>query len=93
LRNYDGVGTILETRKILLLASGMNKAKAIAKAIEGPVTAMVPASALQLRHEVMVILDKAAPIKLRDQKYYRRVLEMTARSGRSGLGKVLSTFL
>jgi glucosamine-6-phosphate deaminase len=57
LRNYDGVGTILETRKILLLASGMNKAKAITKAIEGPVTAMVPASALQLRHDVMVILD------------------------------------
>jgi glucosamine-6-phosphate deaminase len=57
-RNYDGVGTILETRKILLLASGMNKSKAIVKAIEGPVTAMGPASALQLRHDVMVILDK-----------------------------------
>jgi glucosamine-6-phosphate deaminase len=52
-----GVGTILETPKILLLASGMNKAKAIAKAIEGAVTAMVPASALQLHHDVMVILD------------------------------------
>jgi 6-phosphogluconolactonase/glucosamine-6-phosphate isomerase/deaminase len=36
----------------------MNKSKAIVKAIEGPVTAMVPASALQLRHDVMVILDK-----------------------------------
>jgi glucosamine-6-phosphate deaminase len=69
-----GVGTILETRKILLLASGMNKAKAI----EGSVTAMVPASALQLRHGVMVILDKAAAVKLRHQKYYRRVLEMAA---------------
>jgi glucosamine-6-phosphate deaminase len=72
------VGTILETRKILLLASGMNKSKAIVKAIEGPVTAMVPASALQLRHDVMVILDKAAAVKLRHQKYYRRVLEMAA---------------
>jgi glucosamine-6-phosphate deaminase len=81
-----GVGTILETRKILLLASGMNKSKAIVKAIEGPVTAMVPASALQLHHDVMVILDKAAAVKLRDQKYYRRVLEMTARARPVRLG-------
>jgi glucosamine-6-phosphate deaminase len=78
-RNYDGVGTILETRKILLLASGMNKSKAIVKAIEGPVTAMVPASALQLRHDVWLSLIKTAAGKLRDQKYHRRVLEMTAR--------------
>jgi glucosamine-6-phosphate deaminase len=81
-----GVGTILETRKILLLASGMNKSMAIVKAIEDPVTAMVPASALQLHHDVMVILDKAAAAKLRDQKYYRRVLEMTARARPVRLG-------
>ena len=71
-----GVGTILETRKLLLLASGMNKAKAIAKAVEGPVTARVPASALQLHHDVMAIVDKAAALKLRHKKYYRRGLDM-----------------
>ena len=47
---------------------------------------MVPASALQLHHDVMVILDKAAAVKLRDQKYYRRVLEMTARARPVRLG-------
>src|SRR5215204_932987 len=39
-----GVGTIMEARTLLLLASGKNKAEAIAAAIEGPVTAMITAS-------------------------------------------------
>jgi glucosamine-6-phosphate deaminase len=43
-----GIGTILEARKILLLATGEAKAEAVAKSIEGPVTSSVPASALQL---------------------------------------------
>src|SRR5437867_10715331 len=43
-----GVGTIMEAREIILLASGANKAKAIGEAVEGPVTAMITASALQM---------------------------------------------
>src|SRR5947209_8319313 len=42
-----GVGTILEARKLLLLASGRKKADAVAAAVEGPITSMVTASALQ----------------------------------------------
>src|SRR5712672_1331739 len=73
-----GIGTILQARRILLLASGTSKAAAIAKAIEGPVTASVTASALQLHSEVTFLVDQQAGAQLKQQDYYRRVLEMTA---------------
>ena len=47
---------------------------------------MVPA--LQLHHDVMVILDKPPAVKLRHEKYYRRVLDMTPGSRRSDWGEV-----
>lgn len=72
-----GIGTILESSRILLLASGVEKAKAVAAAIEGPLTASVTASALQLHKDVIVILDQQAAGHLRNQDYYRKVLEMT----------------
>jgi glucosamine-6-phosphate deaminase len=72
-----GIGTILEAKRILLLASGSSKANAIAQAIEGPVTASVTASALQLHPDVTFIVDQHAGAQLRQQDYYRRVLEMT----------------
>jgi len=61
-----GIGTILESESILLLANGANKAKAVADAIEGPITATCPASALQLHPNVTFILteDAAADLKL-----------------------------
>jgi glucosamine-6-phosphate deaminase len=74
-----GIGTILEAKRILLLASGASKAAAIAKAIEGPVTASVTASALQLHGDVTFIVDREAGAQLKQQEYYQRVLEMTAR--------------
>jgi glucosamine-6-phosphate deaminase len=73
-----GIGTILEAKRILLLASGESKAAAIAHAIEGPITASVTASALQLHPDVTFIVDQAAGSQLQQQEYYRRVLEMTA---------------
>jgi glucosamine-6-phosphate deaminase len=73
-----GIGTILEAKRILLLATGCSKAAAIANAIEGPVTASVTASALQLHPEVTFIVDQEAGARLKQQEYYRRVLEMTA---------------
>ena len=66
-----GVGTILEARKIMLLANGEGKADAIAGAIEGPVTAMNTASALQLHQQVMFFLDRAAAGKLQMLEYYQ----------------------
>jgi glucosamine-6-phosphate deaminase len=72
-----GIGTILEAKRILLLASGSSKAAAIANAIEGPLTASVTASALQLHPDVTFIVDQEAGSQLKQKDYYRRVLEMT----------------
>jgi glucosamine-6-phosphate deaminase len=73
-----GIGTILEARKVLLLATGTSKAAAVAKSIEGPITSAVSASALQLHPDVTFIIDDAAASQLTQRDYYRRVLEMTA---------------
>jgi glucosamine-6-phosphate deaminase len=73
-----GIGTILEARKILLLATGASKSAAIAKSIEGPITSAVSASALQLHPDVTFIVDDAAASQLTQRDYYHRVLEMTA---------------
>lgn len=70
-----GIGTILDARRNLLLASGEGKARAIADAVEGPVAAMVPASALQLHRVVNVCIDEAAASELRRSDYYRWVYE------------------
>ncbi len=74
-----GIGTILEARRILLLASGPTKSKAIAKAIEGPITASVSATALQLHPDVTYLVDEEAAKDLTQIDYYRRVIEMTAK--------------
>ena len=73
-----GIGSILEARKILLLATGASKAAAVTKSIEGPVTSAVPASALQLHPDVTFIIDDPAAAQLTQRDYYHRVLEMTA---------------
>jgi glucosamine-6-phosphate deaminase len=73
-----GIGTILEARRILLLASGAAKAEAVAKAIEGPVSASVTASALQMHPDVTFVVDQEAGSQLKQKEYYQRVLEMTA---------------
>jgi len=65
-----GVGTILEAENICLLATGQNKAKAVRDFIEGPVTSMVPASALQMHPNVTAILDTAAASLLERRDYY-----------------------
>src|SRR5687767_12836420 len=68
-----GIGTILDSKRILLLASGRNKAEAVAKAIEGPITSTITASALQMHPEVTVVLDEAAAARLAYRSYYDRV--------------------
>jgi glucosamine-6-phosphate deaminase len=68
-----GVGTIVEARQCLLLAFGEHKARAIAQAVEGPITAMCPASVLQLHPAVKVVIDEAAASKLTRADYYRWV--------------------
>jgi glucosamine-6-phosphate deaminase len=67
----QGVGTILDARHLVLLAFGSTKAEAVQAAVEGPVMAMVPASALQLHPHATVVVDEAAASRLRLADYYR----------------------
>lgn len=55
-----GIKNIMQARKIILLASGMNKRKAVWDMIKGPITKEVPASILQLHPKVVVIIDEDA---------------------------------
>lgn len=68
-----GVGTILEARDILLLATGAAKAAIVAKAIEGPITAMISATALQLHPNCRIVLDEEAAADLTQRAYYEWV--------------------
>lgn len=68
-----GVGTILQSRQILLLATGAGKAGAVRAFIEGPVTSQITASALQLHPSVIVVLDEAAADWLERREYYDEV--------------------
>ena len=67
----QGLGTILRARHLVLLAFGKGKAEAVAGAVEGPVTASVPASAIQLHPHATVVIDDAAASDLRFGEYYR----------------------
>jgi len=66
-----GVGSILDARQLLLLATGDRKADVVKALIEGPVSSAVTASALQLHPKAIVVLDEAAASKLEHGEYYR----------------------
>jgi glucosamine-6-phosphate deaminase len=70
-----GVGSIMDTRQVLLLAFGAAKAQAIADAVEGPIGSMNPASILQMHPVAKVLLDEPAASKLSLTDYYRWVYE------------------
>jgi glucosamine-6-phosphate deaminase len=67
-----GLGTIREARTLLLLAFGSHKAEVVAKAVEGPLRASIPASSIQLHPNVVVVLDREAADALKNQEYYRQ---------------------
>lgn len=68
-----GIGTILESRRILMMATGESKALAVREMVEGAISAFFPASALQLHERVTVIVDEAAASKLELKGYYKFV--------------------
>jgi glucosamine-6-phosphate deaminase len=68
-----GVGTILDSRRCLMLVTGTSKASILAKAVEGPITAMVTASALQLHPRCQVVVDEEAASELKEIEYHRWV--------------------
>ena len=55
-----GIGTVMAARKVLLIATGKDKAEIVKKSFFGPVTPQVPASILQFHHDVTVIVDEEA---------------------------------
>ena len=66
----QGLGTMLEAKRLLLIATGASKAGAIAAAVEGPLSASCPASVIQWHADATVVLDEAAAAGLRNRDYY-----------------------
>src|SRR5215468_5387914 len=70
-----GVGTIIEARRCLMLATGQSKATVVAQAVEGPITSMVTASTLQLHPRCTVVVDEEAGAQLVEKEYYRWIFD------------------
>lgn len=68
----QGLGTIRDARHLLLLAAGTAKAEAVHQLVEGPVSAMWPATVLQHHPHVTILLDEAAASRLRLADYFRQ---------------------
>jgi len=66
----QGLGTVLDARRLVLVASGPGKAEAVAAALEGPLSASCPASVLQWHADATALLDEAAASMLRNRDYY-----------------------
>ncbi|GAB3620488.1 glucosamine-6-phosphate deaminase [Glutamicibacter endophyticus] len=66
----QGLGTVLEAKRLVLVATGPGKAQAIAAAVEGPLSASCPGSVLQLHEDAVVVLDEAAAAGLTQVQYY-----------------------
>ena len=64
----------MDSRRCLLLADGAEKARILALAVEGPITSMISASALQLHAHCTIIVDEAAASELEGTEYYRWIL-------------------
>ncbi len=66
-----GIGTVMEARMIILIASGKSKRQAVLNCVEGPVTASVPASVLQLHPQAKIVIDEDAASLLSGKDYYK----------------------
>jgi glucosamine-6-phosphate deaminase len=64
------MGTIMQARHLVLVATGRAKAEAVHQLVEGPVSAMWPATMLQMHPHVTVVLDDAAASRLQLGSYY-----------------------
>ncbi|MFJ6026237.1 glucosamine-6-phosphate deaminase [Pseudarthrobacter sp. NPDC092424] len=71
----QGLGTIMDARHIVLLATGARKAQAVRDMVEGPVSAVCPASVLQFHPHATVLLDEAAASALKLADFYRHTYD------------------
>ena len=67
----QGIGTIMDARHLVLIATGEGKAEAVRQLVEGAVSARWPATVLQLHARVTVLVDSAAASRLELADYYR----------------------
>ncbi|CAL8979010.1 Glucosamine-6-phosphate deaminase [Propionicimonas sp. T2.31MG-18] len=67
----QGLGTIMDARNVILVATGSGKAHAIAQVVEGPITAMYPGSVLQLHQHATIVVDADAAAELSLADYYK----------------------
>ena len=68
-----GVGSIMDAKKIMLVATGEKKAAAIRDAIEGPITSMCQASILQMHKSMTMVLDEEASSLLANKDTYQYI--------------------
>ncbi|NYD77588.1 glucosamine-6-phosphate deaminase [Arthrobacter cupressi] len=66
----QGLGTVMDARRLVLIATGEAKANAVGAAVEGPLSASCPASILQWHANAIVVLDEAAAASLQNREYY-----------------------
>lgn len=71
----QGLGTIMDARHVILIATGARKAQAVRDFVEGPVAAICAASVLQLHPHATILIDEAAASSLRLADYYRHAFE------------------
>ncbi|VXB51429.1 Glucosamine-6-phosphate deaminase [Arthrobacter sp. 9AX] len=71
----QGLGTIMEARHVILVATGAQKAQAVRDFVEGPVAAICPASVLQFHPHATVLLDEAAASALKLADFYRHTYD------------------
>jgi glucosamine-6-phosphate deaminase len=71
----QGLGTIMEARHVILVATGAQKAQAVREFVEGPVAAICPASVLQFHPHATVLLDEAAASALKLADFYRHTYD------------------
>lgn len=69
----QGLGTIMEARGLVLIATGASKARAVHEMLEGGVSALWPATLIQFHPDALVLLDEAAASELALADYYREV--------------------
>lgn len=71
----QGLGTIMDARHIVLVATGAQKAQAVRDLVEGPVSAICAASVLQLHPHATILVDEAAASSLKLADYFRHTYE------------------
>ncbi|WP_435299139.1 glucosamine-6-phosphate deaminase [Timonella sp. A28] len=71
----QGLGTILEAKHLVLIATGAGKAEAVANMVEGPLASVCPGSVLQLHNRATVFVDNAAAAGLEHVEYYNTSIE------------------